>query len=413
VLAAARLFRVPARAKAATLLVEGETARGEGTTRVVEGGTAGGEGATRVVEGETAGGEGTTRVVEGGTAGGEGTTRVVEGGTAGGEGATRLVEGETARGGAATRLVDREATLTPATTTGAAHGRSGGADARRRDLTAPRRAVTLTRDAMPEQVALSPQARRVAGAAVREKVVAVIGKRVPPADRDDVAQAAYLRLLLMAHLPESESELLGLVVCVVRGLVVDFHRRRVVREVRTVEGADVDGVAFDADVAGVVEREEWRRMLDFAEREVAAGRVAPEVLGWARRLAGGDTLGQIAADEGIAVGTLKVRLHRAREHLRKSWAGYAAGVAVAIALLFLGRHEDSSMTGAAPPRDDEAAAAYARSRAAGECHDRDFVACKRDLDEAKAIDPGGEARPEVRAMRDAIQYGLLDGAVPR
>jgi DNA-directed RNA polymerase specialized sigma24 family protein len=280
-------------------------------------------------------------------------------------------------------------------------------------LTLRRRAVTLTRAAMPERVALSPQAQRVAAAEVREKIVAVIGKRVPAPDRDDVAQAAYLRLLLMSELPESESELLGLVVCVVRGLVVDFHRRRVVREARTADGADVDGVAFDADVADVVEREEWRRMVDFAEREVGAGRVAPEILGWANRLAAGDTLEQIAADEGVPVGTLKGRLHRAREHLRKRWAGYAAGVIAAIALLFMGRREDSSMTGGGAPSGAQVEAAYARSRAAGECHDRDFAACERDLDEARAIDPRGDRSPEVRAMRDAIEQARRDGAVPR
>jgi DNA-directed RNA polymerase specialized sigma24 family protein len=266
---------------------------------------------------------------------------------------------------------------------------------------------------MPERAVLSPQAKRVATAAVREKVLAVIGKRVPDADRDDVAQAAYLRLLLMARLPESEPELLGLVVFVARGLVVDFHRKRKVREARTADGADVDEVAFEADIAGVAEREEWRSMLAFVEKEVAAGRVPPEVLRWAERLAAGDTLAQIAADEGIPVSTLKMRLHRAREHLRKRWPAYAGGFAFAVVLLIATHQEDSSLTGAGNPHAMQDRAREIRDRAAGECRDGAYAACERDLDGARQLDPDGELRPEVRTMRQAIEHAMRDGAVPR
>jgi DNA-directed RNA polymerase specialized sigma24 family protein len=280
-------------------------------------------------------------------------------------------------------------------------------------LTAPRRAVTLTRVAMPDRAGLTPQAQRVAAAAVREKVAAVIGRRVPDADRDDVAQAAYLRLLLIARLPDSEHELLGLVVCVTRGCVVDFHRRRAVLEARTADGADVDGVAFDADIAGVVERDEWRQMLTFVEKEVAAGRVAPEVLRWAERLAAGDTIAQIAGDEGIPVSTLKMRLHRAREHLRKNWTSYAAGFVFAFGLLYMTHRDDPSATGGAPPPAAVDQARYVRERAADECRDGAYAQCEHDLDLAKRLDPDGEQRPEVRALRDAIEHAMRDGAVPR
>ncbi len=287
----------------------------------------------------------------------------------------------------------------------------------------------------------SPHAARVASYAVRKKIDDVVGNRVPPSDRGDVAQQVYLRLLLMKDLPAKDDELLGLVVCVARGLVRDFHRRRAVRERRTAADADVDAVAFDAEIAGVVERDEWRRALEFVEAEVAAGRVDASALRWARRLADGDTLAQIAADDGIPVAALKSRLHRVRKHLRKHWSKYAAGLAgVAVLLLMLRPEQPEGVThgnpyaapqtdGAspalrpgsgkagdvpsAPPERGRNLGAEYRAEASRACAERDYAECALDLDRARATDPDGERSPEVKAMRDAIDRAMRDGAVPR
>ena len=43
-----------------------------------------------------------------------------------------------------------------------------------------------------------------------------------------------------------------------------------------------------------------------------------------------------------------------------------------------------------------------RGRARAECSRGDYVRCERDLDEARALEPAGEARPEVVELRRAI-----------
>jgi DNA-directed RNA polymerase specialized sigma24 family protein len=258
-----------------------------------------------------------------------------------------------------------------------------------------------------------PHAARIASPAVREKIAAVTGHRVPPADRGDIAQQAYVRLLLWKELPATDDELLGLVVCIVRGLLTDFYRRRAVNERRTAGDADVDQVPFDAQTDGVAVRDEWRRAIEFVEAEVAAGRVDAAALRWARRLADGDTLAQIAADEDIPVPTLKSRIHRVRKHLRKQWPKYAAGIAgVVVLFLLLRREEPDGVTHANPHTGRDEAAQY-RDEAAHECREHDYAACARDLDRARARDPAGEALPDVKVMRDAIDRAMRDGAVPR
>src|SRR5260370_39254 len=85
-----------------------------------------------------------------------------------------------------------------------------------------------------------PNARRLAGPEVRAKILAVIGKRVTPADADDIAQSAYVRLMMLPSLPEAYDDLRALVVTVVRGLIVDHHRKRKVRKDRRQDGQGVD-----------------------------------------------------------------------------------------------------------------------------------------------------------------------------
>ncbi len=258
-----------------------------------------------------------------------------------------------------------------------------------------------------------PNARRLAGPEVRAKILAVIGKRVTPADADDIAQSAYVRLMMLPSLPEAGDDLRALVATVVRGLIVDHHRKRRVREDRRDDGADVDEIPVDADEASAPRREHWRQMLEFAEREVAAGRVSADVLRWAKRLAAGDTYAQIAADENVPEATVKTRMRRAREHFQKRWPLYASAAAgIAIFVLVIrdqepvtvggGRRPEGAPPSTTAPPQSLRAQDY-RERAARKCNDGAFDACERELDEAKKLDPAGENLPEVRTMRLGIQ----------
>jgi hypothetical protein len=106
-------------------------------------------------------------------------------------------------------------------------------------------------------------------------------------------------------------------------------------------------------------------------------------------------------------------LHRVRKHLRKHWPKYAAGLAgIAVLLFILRPTEPEGVTHGNPHAGEQMASEY-RDEAARACRERDYGECTRDLDRARAIDPASEALPEVKAMRDAIDRAMRDGAVPR
>jgi hypothetical protein len=52
-----------------------------------------------------------------------------------------------------------------------------------------------------------------------------------------------------------------------------------------------------------------------------------------------------------------------------------------------------------------------RTRARSECSVGELEGCQRDLDEARALDPAGEARPEVVELRRTIAGREDDGGV--
>jgi len=284
-------------------------------------------------------------------------------------------------------------------------------------LTSARSVRAFGRSPMPATAPLNPHRERVAAPAVRAKLFAAIGKRVAEADRDDMAQSAYVRLLMMPSLPATENELLSLAVTIVRGVVVDHHRKRKVREDKHAAGADVDDIAADTHEVSAAQREEWRQMLEFVEREVAAGRVSADVLRWAKRLAAGDSFAQIAADERVPVSTVKAKMLRARDHLRKRWPLYASAAGALIIVVWTHEPEPVSVGhGRAPPASATApsmapsgsapavplTSSDYRDKAARECRARAFEACERDLDLARKNDATSESLPEVNAMRREI-----------
>jgi len=217
--------------------------------------------------------------------------------------------------------------------------------------------------------------------------------------------------MMMPSLPEADDDLRALVVAVVRGLLIDHHRKRKVRDDRRDDAADVDEIALEADDASAQMRERWRQALEFIEREVAAQRVPAEILRWAKRLAAGDTYAQIAADEALPESTVKTRMRRAREHLRKRWPLYASAAGGVAIFVLVMRPKEPTMVGRGRPESEPPSATAPQStraqdyrqRAARECGAGEFDRCERELDEAKKLEPAGETLPEVKTMRLGIE----------
>ena len=209
----------------------------------------------------------------------------------------------------------------------------------------------------------------------------------------------------MPSLPDTEHALLGLVVTVVRGLVIDRYRADKRRREQHADDADVDAVAVEEGAPSAEEREEWRRMLAFVQVEVDAGRVPADALRWARDLATGETVDAIAAHENRSPSAIKMRMKRVREHLRRRWPVYA-GAAGPLLLLVLwigtsGREAGTGTPEAAAPGPMHRERPF-RAKAQVECREGNYGACEQDLDIARRLDFRGEDLPEVKAMRAAI-----------
>jgi DNA-directed RNA polymerase specialized sigma24 family protein len=263
-----------------------------------------------------------------------------------------------------------------------------------------------------------PSARRIATPAVRAKILAAIGRKLQPADRDDVMQRTYIRLFaLLDRLPEGDEELLGLVGVVTHGQVVDQHRRTTVRDGRLVEESEAADVEESPEVATPEQSVEWKALYDLAERAANDGLIPPESLGWAERLARGDTYEQIGADEGLPAATVRKRMERVRKILRERWreATGLTGAILGVVLLFFWLRRpvepgivpeayvpQPSVTAAPAEETAEQKMARFTSQAQALCDRHEFDDCEAVLDEAKDIDTRNEDRPEVIKMRHAI-----------
>jgi DNA-directed RNA polymerase specialized sigma24 family protein len=264
-----------------------------------------------------------------------------------------------------------------------------------------------------------PNARRIATPAVRAKILAAIGRRLQPSERDDVMQKTYLRLFaVLDRLPESEDELLGLVGVVTHGQVIDQMRLNTIRDGRLVEESEAADVEEPAEAVTPEQRVEWKALRDVADQAVKDGAVPPEALRWAERLARGDTYEEIGLDEGLPAATVRKRMERFRKILRSRWTqatGLTGAVIGAVLLFFYFRHPatpdivpeayvpEPSATSAPAAETPEQKVTRLTKEAQALCDKRDFDACEARLNDASDIDRDNEYRPPVIKMRHAIQ----------
>ncbi len=258
----------------------------------------------------------------------------------------------------------------------------------------------------------------------------VIGKQVSKSDKDDVVQATFLVLLQMvAELPEADPELFALVTVVTKRRLIDFFRHRAVREGRDAGIEDIEEAPVSDGSVSLEARADWAKMLDLAEEEIEKGNIPPDVLRWARGLAEGKTVEEMARAENVSPSKIKMALKRAREKLQPLWEEKMKVGAVLIVAFFVflfispdrpaphGRGHDRDMGAPKMPTIPETAPPDAapidfdaglvtaddlRATARQACNAHQFAICQSDLDRAAQIDPTSEQRGDVREMRKAI-----------
>lgn len=264
-----------------------------------------------------------------------------------------------------------------------------------------------------------PNARRIATPAVRAKILAVIGRMLQPAERDDVMQKTYVRLfVIIDRLPESDEDLIGFVGGITHGLVINQLRSNSVRDRRLGEESEAADVEEPAEAVTPQQRLEWKALHEVADQAVKDGAVPPEALVWAERLARGDTYAHIGDDEGLPEATVRKRMERFRKILRSRWtqATGITGAVIGALLLYFGlRHPATPNivpeayvpvpTVTSAPAEETPAQKVARltSQAQALCDRLDFEACEARLNDASDIDRDNESRPAVVKMRHAIQ----------
>ncbi len=274
-----------------------------------------------------------------------------------------------------------------------------------------------------------PNAKRLSKPEVAERIRKVIGSKVKKQDVPDVMQSVYLRLSMMLdRLPEGDEELLSLVGLVTHGRVVDYIRNGIVHEGRLDEVEDLGELPVEDSYVSQETRADWGKMLDLAEQEIDKGNIPPDVLRWARGLAEGKTIAEMAAEENVSESKIKMALKRARDFLGPRWKEISSvGGTIIVALLvllFLPRrgpapeiHRDSDDMGAPTAPSSSASSepdaapltpdAY-RAKARDACAVHDWDGCAEALNRAAEQDIDSEKRPDVIALRKAIDKAARD-----
>jgi DNA-directed RNA polymerase specialized sigma24 family protein len=243
---------------------------------------------------------------------------------------------------------------------------------------------------------------------LRSALVAMVRKRVPESEVEDIVQQALAEAIESPHAPQDSESLRRWIFGVAKNKVVDYHRRagRESFDLPDVEGTPAPHVEAD--------------LLRWAEKNLPEGAENKKTLDWMLREGDGEKLESIAASEKLPPPRVRQRVSRLRRHFKENWQREVAmlaalGVIVsAIVVYVLHKPEPDVITHeVVDPRAEPM-----RRVALEKCAHGDFQPCVDGLDEARRLDPAGDARPEVQQARDAaanalkLQPAPLPSAVP-
>ena len=216
----------------------------------------------------------------------------------------------------------------------------------------------------------------LAAPALRKSLTAMVRKRVPASDAEDVAQTILCDALAAPAIPTDPEEMRRFVVGIARHKVADFHR-----------GARRRGTPANDDGEREVEASpapiEAHLLLSRIAASVAeAPPREQETLDWLLREHEGEQLQTIAEESGVPAPAVRQRVSRLRRVLRAQWA---VGV-----LLLLGAggivaermHSPSSSITADPAGDPVASAALVMQ---GRWH-------------VESLTPASDASPAVKRL---------------
>ena len=231
---------------------------------------------------------------------------------------------------------------------------------------------------------------------LRSALVAMVRKRVPESEVEDIVQQALAEAIESPHAPTDSESLRRWIFGVAKNKVVDYHRRagRESFDLPDVEGTPAPHVEAD--------------LLRWAEKNLPEGAENKKTLDWMLREGEGEKLESIAASEKLPPPRVRQRVSRLRRHFKENWQREVAmlaalGVIVsAVVFLVLPKKDPEIITHEiTDPR-----AAPMRRLALEKCATGEWKPCVDGLDEARRLDPAGDARPDVQQARQAAGKAL-------
>ena len=233
------------------------------------------------------------------------------------------------------------------------------------------------------------------GPDLRAALVAMVRKRVPESDVEDIVQATLTEAIVSPHAPRESDALRRWLFGVAKNKVVDFHRRR---------GRE----SFDLpEVAGSPAPHQEADLLRWAEKNLPPGEDAQKTLDWMIREGEGEKLESIAESEHVPAPRVRQRVSRLRRHFKENWKREVAmlaalGVLISVAIALWLREKDKPENIAHDPKfvPLDPKAEELRKNGLELCQKSQWKDCIEKLDDAKRLDPAGDTRPEVKKARE-------------
>lgn len=266
-----------------------------------------------------------------------------------------------------------------------------------------------------------PVHQKLADADLRRALAAMVRRRVPPHEVDEIVQATLADAVASKSAPTEDDALERWVRGIARHKVADYHRRNK-REVPVDSEDLMTARVTDASA------HEAADLLRWAEREAPSD----NTIDWLLREGDGEKLESIAQEAKLPAARVRQRVSRLRRHFRARWAAQlAAAIALgALAWFFLSRPRERvqpivpvssapvsvSVTQAPsppplpPPPPDPAI--ELRRVALEQCEGKQWQACLDGLDQAAKLDPAGDTAAEVQSARAAAKKALTPPPKP-